>query len=256
MRSSLRVYGSDVGIIESLRPSQAHHSLKVRLGHELHLAHDIDVTAAEDTTPTSSRAQSPEPTTPGTSPSPQRNLRATSEPPEFGPPPSSSPPQYSWEWGSFPVQAHSPTTPTKQSSDPRPRREHERSSSLPPFSENIVPPTPQLAGSTPSLPIPPSKDADLGFHFGKGGRLSAGDSHNGFVIDIEGESYEFDLSLCGDLHGMDDIEAAKAFTGKKVSFEQFLDDPAIVHNDELVVRWNDRSVTASSVTNPRSPNLM
>lgn len=88
-------------------------------------------------------------------------------------------------------------------------------------------------------------DEELAVHFGKGGRLTAGDVE-GFVLEFEGHTVSFDLSLCGDLgevmkQGNGEVEnAVGRFSQRRVTFQQFIDDPAIVHNDELCVRWRDR----------------
>ena len=90
-------------------------------------------------------------------------------------------------------------------------------------------------------------DEELAVHFGKGGRVTAGDK-GGFVLELEGRTVNFDLSLCGDLGGVmkqGDGEVEKAvrrFAERHVTFQQFIDDPAIVHNDDLCVRWRDRCV--------------
>ena len=86
---------------------------------------------------------------------------------------------------------------------------------------------------------------ELTVHFGKGGRLTAGDAE-GFVLEFEGRTVSFDLSLCGDLGEVmkqDNGEAENAirrFAQRRVTFQQFIDDPAIVHNDDLCVSWRDR----------------
>jgi hypothetical protein len=88
-------------------------------------------------------------------------------------------------------------------------------------------------------------DEELTVHFGKGGRLTAGDVE-GFVLEFEGRTVSFDLSLCGDLgevmkQGNGEVEnAVGRFAQHRVTFQQFINDPAIVHNDDLCVRWRDR----------------
>jgi hypothetical protein len=90
-------------------------------------------------------------------------------------------------------------------------------------------------------------DEELAVHFGKGGWLTAGDA-GGFVLELEGRTVNFDLSLCGDLGGAVtrgdwEVEnAVRRFSQHRVTFQQFIDDPTIVHNDDLCVRWRDRCV--------------
>jgi len=93
-------------------------------------------------------------------------------------------------------------------------------------------------------------DEELTVHFGKGGRLTSGDA-GGFVLELEGHTVSFDLSLCGDLgevmkQGNEEAEnAVGRFAQRRVTFQQFIDDPAIVHNDDLCVRWKDRYLFSS-----------
>jgi hypothetical protein len=189
----------------------------------------------DDLTPTSSRAQSPEPTTPGTPPSTHSvpMQRAISEPPEVVHSFSVSPPQYSWEWGNFPKSA----SIAKHSGSEPASRAPERAST-----HHYAPPTLAATRDEKSAAV---VDEELAVHFGKGGRLTAGDVE-GFVLELEGRTVSFDLSLCGDLSEVmrQDNEGAEnavgRFAQRRVTFQQFIDDPAIVHNDNLCVRWKDR----------------
>ncbi|CAG8768233.1 3160_t:CDS:2, partial [Acaulospora colombiana] len=177
----------------------------------------------EDTgehTPTSSRAQSPDPTTPGTSI--PISVRATSEPPELKLVSDNSPPEYSWQWGSFPVQ-----TP-KSSTFPGSIHEHPRISGLPSTSEPTLP----LHEVIPEV----AEDDDDEINFGRGGLLKPGDQ-GVYVLELKGESTEFDISLCGDLSDMEAEEAETLFAQHRVPFQAFINDPAIVHKDELAVQW-------------------
>jgi len=202
-----------------------------------------DLTSTEDDlTPTSSRAQSPEPTTPSRLAHGVPMQRATSEPPEVGYLPSVSPPQYSWEWGNFPKSA---SIPKHFESEPA-SRAPERASTHP-----YTTPTP---AAMQDEKFAAAVDEELAVHFGKGGRLTAGDA-GGFVLELEGRTVYFDLSLCGDLGEVikqDNGQVEKAverFAQHRVTFQQFIDDPAIVHNDDLCARWTDRylfSITLNS----------
>jgi phosphatidate phosphatase LPIN len=85
-------------------------------------------------------------------------------------------------------------------------------------------------------------DEELAVHFGKGGRLTAGDAE-GFVLELEGRTINFDLSLCGDLGEMikrGNGAVDRVFAQRRVTFQQFIDDPTIVDNDDLCVKWRDR----------------
>ena len=210
-----------------------------------HSQGDLTVTE-EDLTPTSSRAQSPELTTPGTSASHGVPMqRATSEPPEIGHSASVSPPRYSWEWGNFPK---STSIPSHSESEPA-SRAPERTSTHP-----YIPTTPTMALHEKSATV---ADEEPAVHFGKGGRLTAGDA-GGFVLELEGSTVNFDLSLCGDLgemikRGTGAVEkASRRFAQRRVTFQQFIDDPAIVHNDDLCVRWRDRYLLFLSRNSGRS----
>ena len=174
----------------------------------------------EDVTPTSSRAQSPDPTTPGTSISIQR---ATSEPPELGPSPGNSLPRYSWDWGSFPVQ-----TPEKIKF---PEHEFERTKSIP-----------SSGGHTQPIDGPRQNEGeeDADIHFGRGGWLKSDNGNGGYILEFKGRITRFDLSLCGDLVQKSPEEADSLFMKKRVSFQRFIDDPSIVHKDELTIKWRGR----------------
>ena len=170
--------------------------------------------------------------TPETPPSPHGVpiQRAVSEPPEVGNSLPGSPPRYSWEWGNFPKSA---SIPKHAGSEPG-SRAPERAS--PP---HFIPST--LAATRDENSV----YEELNVHFGKGGRLTAGDTE-GFVLEFEGRTVSFDLSLCGDLGEVmkqdnGEVESAvRRFAQRRVTFQQFIDDPAIVHNDDLCVRWRDR----------------
>ena len=159
--------------------------------------------------------------------------RATSEPPEIGHSASVSPPRYSWEWGNFPKSAsilkHSESEPASRASGHTPTHSYTPTTPTTAQDEKFVTPA----------------DEELAVHFGKGGRLTAGDA-GGLMLELEGRTVNFDLSLCGDLSEMIKRgngaveEAVRIFAQRRVTFQQFIDDPAIVHNDDLCVRWRDR----------------
>lgn len=181
---------------------------------------------SDDLTPTSSRAVSPEPTTPETSihiPRTSRSdqPRATSEPPDLGPSPSTSPPRYSWEWGEFPVASPSRTSFSNK------RDEFERASSVP------------LLGDQISGGIEEDENEYAYIHFGKGACIKPAGT-NAYVLEIQGQTIPFELSLCGDLDHLDSEEANLAFASKRVSYRSFMDDPSIVHNDDLTIQWRGK----------------
>jgi hypothetical protein len=100
------------------------------------------------------------------------------------------------------------------------------------------------SSSEPALPhneaIPEiAEDDDI--NFGRGGLLKAGDKGE-YILELKGETTAFDISLCGDLSGMDTGEAEMLFAQYRVSFQTFINDPAIVHKDELAVNWKGKSV--------------
>lgn len=173
-----------------------------------------------EVTPTSSRAHSPDPSRHGAS---LHIPRATSEPPELAPSPGNSVPRYSWEWGGFPVQ-----TPMKPKF---PEHEFERANSMPPSGEHVHPVDgPRLDGG--------EEDADI--HFGRGGWLTSGNGDGDYVLEFKGRITQFDLSLCGDVTQKTPEEADSLFMQKRVLFQRFIDDPSIVHKDELTIKWRGR----------------
>ncbi|CAG7848768.1 Nuclear elongation and deformation protein 1 [Serendipita indica DSM 11827] len=187
-----------------------------------HGAHSHDANTHDDATPTSSRAQSPDLESGPTIQVP----RATSEPPsELGPSPDNSPPRYSWEWGNFPVQ-----TPSKVSFPSHAPGEHERATSMPPSGEHV--PASDGAGD----------DEDIDIHFGRGGWLSPTDDDR-YLLEFKGRRTMFDLSLCGDLSEKSLEEAQALFDQKRVSYNRFIDQPAIVHKDDLTIQWRGRFIS-------------
>lgn len=179
-------------------------------------------------------------------------MRGASEPATERPPPSD---EYSWEWGAMP----------KLSSDtPRiggsPSASTIRGNSSPvietiPLVEPRTPPPayvglgrPSGAHSSPSLRAVSNSDS----LFGDGGRLVDGDVESGEPIAMEYDGTRrlaFDLSLCGAISSsVDPPEAAKLFAASKISLQRLLEDAAIVHDDKLVVRWDDKYMSRADGT--------
>jgi Lipin/Ned1/Smp2 multi-domain protein middle domain len=84
------------------------------------------------------------------------------------------------------------------------------------------------------------EDADI--HFGRGGWLTSDNGNGGYVLEFKGRITRFDLSLCGDVMQKTPEEADALFMQKRVPFQRFIDDPSIVHKDELTIRWRGRYV--------------
>ena len=84
------------------------------------------------------------------------------------------------------------------------------------------------------------EDADI--HFGRGGWLASDNGNGGYVLEFKGRITRFDLSLCGDVTPKTPEEADSLFMQKRVPFQRFIDDPSIVHKDELTIRWRGRYV--------------
>ncbi|KAG8832137.1 hypothetical protein FRC17_001970 [Serendipita sp. 399] len=187
---------------------------------------DAGMGTADETTPTSSRAHSPELVTPPASV--RIPLRTITQSPGPGPSTENSPPQYSWEWGAFPIQ-----TPQRTSFPSHSMIDHDRPTSAPPSGEHS-----HIADN----PFEGLEEEDFDIDFGRGGRLTpTGD--NGYVLEFKGQRTSFDLSLCGDLSHRDPEEAALCFLQHRVPFQRFLDDPAIVHKDELTIEWRGRYIS-------------
>jgi phosphatidate phosphatase LPIN len=135
----------------------------------------------------------------------------------------STPPQYSWDWGGFPT-----ATPTRSSFSHK-REDYERATSLPPLGEN-----PQEDDDPQQ-----EEEENADIHFGRGGRLTPG-GEQGYTLEFKGRTTVFDLSLCGDLSERSEEEAKALFQERRVPFEKFIDDPTIVHKDELTIEWHGR----------------
>ncbi|KZS97849.1 LNS2-domain-containing protein [Sistotremastrum niveocremeum HHB9708] len=146
-------------------------------------------------------------------------MRATSEPPEESRA-SSPPPEYSWEWGSFPRKS------TQKQKFAAEEPLFHRSSSLPQRSETIV-----EAQSSDGV-------------FGAGGRLNA-DEQDPYrcLLEIEGHILPFELSLCGQLSGDDEVEDSNKFQRSRITYKNFMKRPSIVMHDDLVINWENKYIT-------------
>jgi hypothetical protein len=112
-----------------------------------------------------------------------------------------------------------------------PEHEFERANSMPPSGEHVHPVDgPRLDGG--------EEDADI--HFGRGGWLTSGNGDGDYVLEFKGRITQFDLSLCGDVTQKTPEEADSLFMQKRVLFQRFIDDPSIVHKDELTIKWRGR----------------
>ncbi|KAG8826985.1 hypothetical protein FRB91_000151 [Serendipita sp. 411] len=187
---------------------------------------DMEMAKTEETTPTSSRAQSPELILPGTSISVP--VQTITQSPEHGRSAENSPPQYSWEWGAFPIQ-----TPLKSSFPPHSAGDHERPTSAPPSGEH---------NHMEELPLDVMGEEDFDIDFRRGARLTSAGEYS-YVLEFKGQRTTFDLSLCGDLSSKDPEDAQALFLQNKVPFQRFIEEPAIVHKDELTVRWRGRYIS-------------
>ena len=78
--------------------------------------------------------------------------------------------------------------------------------------------------------------------YGAGGILRPSKRHPfGFVVLIDRKRATFELSLVDDpsiFHGLDEVDAARRFEEHRVDFERFLNDPSVVQDSKLVLRWS------------------
>lgn len=87
-----------------------------------------------------------------------------------------------------------------------------------------------------------SKAGDTPSSFGHGGDLTA-DEENGkrFLLHLGGRTYDFELSTCGRLSGgRDEVRDERKFQDSQVSYRRFMKSPDVVHDRNLIIRWNDR----------------
>ncbi|KAG8740274.1 hypothetical protein FRC10_004529 [Ceratobasidium sp. 414] len=173
------------------------------------------------------------------------SMRGKSEPPEERLVPSQS--GYSWEWGAMP----------KLSKDISPSASTIRGNSSPSVStilldEPCTPPSEhighgRLPGAGASRPV--SEPDSL---FGGGGRLVDGNLESGESIAMEYDGIRrlaFDLSLCGPIDSsVDPPEVAKIFAGSKLTLQRLVEDAAAVHDEKLVIRWDDKYISRTDGT--------
>ncbi|TDL29651.1 LNS2-domain-containing protein [Rickenella mellea] len=180
-------------------------------------------------TPPSSRSLSPEPGSVHSEVArrdpPIQAIRATSEPPES---PPRSPPQYSWEWGAFPQRSPVKATFTTSLDS----GEHHRSSSVPP----------QIKSDR--LELTNRRHVQTA-NFDEGGELTVDyEDPRRFILRMGNRTYDLELSTCGPLsHGKNELEDARKFNEQAVTFKKFIKSPLIVHDKNLVIRWNDKFIT-------------
>ena len=95
--------------------------------------------------------------------------------------------------------------------------------------------------TTDAYPSPPSTPTRASPVFGEGADLTA-DEKNGrrFLVTIGNRTYEFALSICELTGGVDEIEDARRFKEGQVSFRRFIKFPAVIEDEHLVIRWNDK----------------
>ncbi|KAG9080686.1 hypothetical protein FRC06_006258, partial [Ceratobasidium sp. 370] len=149
---------------------------------------------------------------------------------------------YSWEWGAMP----------KLFKDISPSASTIRGSSSPsvnkiPLDEPCTPPSVHIGLGRPpgaGAPRPVSEPDSL---FGGGGRLVGGDLESGEPIAMEHDGIRrlaFDLSLCGPIDSsVDPPEAAKVFADSKITLQRLIGDAAVVHDERLVIRWDDKYIS-------------
>ena len=86
--------------------------------------------------------------------------------------------------------------------------------------------------------------------FGQGAELTA-DENNGrrFLVSFGGRTQEFELSISEELAASegggsgDEFLDAQRFRAGQVSFRRFIKFPAVLHDKNLVIKWNDRYIT-------------
>ena len=65
-----------------------------------------------------------------------------------------------------------------------------------------------------------------------------------FLVTLGEKTYDFELSICEDIGlGEEDAHEAKRFREGQVSFRRFMKFPAVVHDKNLVIKWNGRYIT-------------
>lgn len=131
-----------------------------------------------------------------------------------------------------------------------PLPEVQRSCSVPPDFDSDQPspltPPRSYSSEAPSPPASPPTPNSLSLqHFGEGGELTADERNSKrLFVTLGGRTYEFELSICEDLSdGLDEFADAKRFKDGQVSFRRFMKYPAIVHDENLVVKWDGNYIT-------------
>ncbi|KAG8732414.1 hypothetical protein FRC12_019282 [Ceratobasidium sp. 428] len=173
-------------------------------------------------------------------------MRGNSEPPEER---LLSQSEYSWEWGAMP----------KLSKDISPSASTIRGNSSPniatvPLNEPRTPTSEHIGlGRPPGAGLPNSRPvSEPDSFFGDGGRLVDGDLESGEPIAMEYDGIRrlaFDLSLCGPIgSSVDPPEAVKIFAGSKVTLQRLLEDAAVVHDEKLAIRWDDKYISRKDGT--------
>jgi phosphatidate phosphatase LPIN len=80
--------------------------------------------------------------------------------------------------------------------------------------------------------------------FGLGGLLKPkpGDPYQ-FNLALDGTTMVFQLSLCGSLGGIDEVEDERWFESQRVSWRKFMARKQIAKHDDLVILWDDKYVS-------------
>jgi hypothetical protein len=135
--------------------------------------------------------------------------------------------EYEWDWGRFPQP--SPMRERFQFRELFPR------TSTPPATIEEVTPADSLASSTADEVV-----------FGLGGLLRPDPKDPYLIIlALDQKTMTFQLSLCGCLDGIDEVEDERLFESQRVSWRKFVAKKQIVKHEDLVIRWDDKYVNLS-----------
>jgi phosphatidate phosphatase LPIN len=79
--------------------------------------------------------------------------------------------------------------------------------------------------------------------FGLGGLLTPDrkDPYQ-FILDLDSVRITFELSLCGQMSGTDEVEDVNRFESSRVSYRRFMAKANVVKSQDLVIRWGDKYV--------------